>query len=251
MFQIYSRLKFVAALPIALAGVVFAADARAQIATEPTLSSARAQERGKCTVLRVEFHRSVQYPSHGPHGTGDEVRIVVKPTDKPGTAVSASIKEGVRTPAAAIAAVHAIEFERDGTLSALKVYFRRTVGIQVAPGTDARSILIASGPKASATPCAATFDNAVAVQSAQVPTAASLPSPPATPSGLLDPAKLEALMVEARAAMTAKQDERALQLLARVNEAGDSKVRAEALELLGVVRERKGHLAHARADFAQ
>jgi hypothetical protein len=244
------RYWIMAALLAVFAGVAFPAIARAQLAVEPILNTARAQERGECTVLRVEFHRPVQYLSHGPHGSGDEVRIVVKPTNKT-AAAAPNVKETLRTPAVAAAAVHAIEFERDNTLSALKVYFRRTVGIQVAPGTDARSILIAFGPKASSTLCLPTFDDAVAVQSMQVPMAAALPPVTVAPSGQLEPAKLEALMVEARAAMAAKQDDRALQLLARVNEVADSKVRAEALELLGVVRERKGHMAHARADFVQ
>jgi hypothetical protein len=245
------RAHVATAVTVALAGLLLGGRASAQQAPEPILSTARAQERGECTVLRVEFHRPVQYLSHGPQGAGDEVRIVVKPTDKTGAPASASIRESTRTPTAAAAAVHAIEFERDGTLSALKVYFRRTVAIQVAPGSDARSILIAVGPKGSATPCTATFEDTVAVQSTQVPTAAPLAPVPATPAVQPEPAKLEALMVEARTAMAARQDDRALQLLVRVNEAGDSKVRAEALELLGVVRERKGHIAHARADFDQ
>jgi hypothetical protein len=251
MRQIHFHRGLSFALPVGLVGLFWAAAAQAQLPAETTLSSPRAQERGECTVLRVNFHRPVQYLSHGPQGSGDEVRILLKPIDKPGVAFTGSLKENARTPVAAAAAVHAIEFERDGTSSALKVYFRRTVSIQVAPGSDARSILIAFGPKSSTTPCAATFDDTMAVESAQAPTAATLPSPTAAPSALLDPAKLDALMIEARAAMAAKQDDRALQLLARVNEAGESKLRAEALELMGVVRERKGHMAHARADFVQ
>jgi hypothetical protein len=247
-FRLFGFTK--AAMPVALAGLFAATNASAQLASDPTLNTARAQERGECTVLRVDFHRPVQYLSHGPQGSGDEVRIVVKSTDKAGAPVTARIKESLRTPAAAAAAVHAIEFERDGTLSALKVYFRRTVAIQVAPGADARSILIAIGPKGAATSCVASFEDAVAVEGAQLPTAGS-PTPPLKPTLQSETAKLDAVMVDARAAMAAKQDDRALQLLTRVNEAGDSKLRAEALELLGVVRERKGHLAHAKADFEQ
>jgi hypothetical protein len=221
----------------------------AQLAPEPVLSVARSQDRGECTVLRVEFHGPVQYLSHGPQTAGDEVRVAVKPTYKAGGSLTA-IKESIRTPAGAAASVHAIEFERDGTQSALKIYFRRTVSIQVVPGPDARSILVALGPKSAATPCAAQFDDAVVTTGLQIPSASGTAAT-AIPSGKIDADKLEQLLVEARAAASAKQDDRALQLLSRISEAGESKHRAEALELLGVVRERKGHLAHARAEFEQ
>jgi hypothetical protein len=250
MLQYYRLIGIAVALPLGMVCLI-STQAHAQLAAEPTLSTARAQERGECTVLRVEFHRPVQYLSHGPHGPGDEVRILVKPIDKPGVVAGSGIKESTRIPTAAMAAVHAIEFERDGNLSALKVYFRRTVAIQVAPGTDARSIIVAFGPKTSTVACTPTFDDAVAVQGAKVPVGAPATPVPETPNGQPDAAKLEATMTDARAAMAAKQDDRALQLLARVNEAGDTKLRPEALELLGVVRERKGHMAHARADFDQ
>jgi hypothetical protein len=236
----------VALVATLVSSVVCSVTAVAQSTVEPVASGAKYQERGACSVLKIEFHRAVQYVSHAPQGQGDELRVVVKPSGT-ATLATVSLRESLRTPAAASAAIHSIEFEREGGSAAVKIYFRRTVAYQVAAGPDARSIIVAVGPKDAATPCAATFEDAIKVESAQIPSS----SGPAAAPGKLDIEKLEALMVDAREAMSAKQDDRALQLLGRINEAGDSKVRAEALELLGVVRERKGHMAHARAEFEQ
>jgi tetratricopeptide (TPR) repeat protein len=71
---------------------------------------------------------------------------------------------------------------------------------------------------------------------------------PALQSG---PARVgaEVWLEEARAAMTRGELDRAVALLTKAIEASQEPHSADARELLGVVRERKGQLAHARAEF--
>jgi hypothetical protein len=233
---------------LALANGAWPTMANAQGA-EPALSGAKSQERGACSIVRIEFHRPVMVLSHAPQGTSDELRIMVKPAT-PVTQLAGAARENVRPPGGAND-IHAIEYERDGAGSTLKLYFRRTATFQVAAGTDARSVIVAVAARGTTGPCIAKFDDAVAVSGAQVPSPGTPVTAQLKPSLNQDGDKLSALMVDARAAMAAKQDDRALQLLTQVNDTGDSKVRAEALELMGVVRERKGHMAHARAEYQQ
>jgi hypothetical protein len=243
------------ALAAILLATMVSTSAFAQGSVEPTLSGVKVQQRGTCSVVRIEFHRPVQYLSHGPQGSGDDLRVVVKSLDRVTAAPLASAvqRESLRPPAGAAADIHAIEFERDGLTAALKLYFRRTATYQVAGGADGRSIVVALAGRGTSVACAPTYDdNLAAAGSPQPATGIAVDTQlAATGAGQIEPDKLAAIMVDARAAMAAKQDDRALQLLTRVTDAGESKVLAEALELSGVVRERKGHLAHARAEYQQ
>lgn len=61
--------------------------------------------------------------------------------------------------------------------------------------------------------------------------------------------KLDNLMREAKREFTAKNYRRAIQLFTKILESPDERYRKEALELLGVARERNNQLAHARAIY--
>ncbi len=60
---------------------------------------------------------------------------------------------------------------------------------------------------------------------------------------------LAPVMAEARQALTDGNLARAIQLFTKIVESGDGPLRREALELLGVTRERNGQLAQAKAEY--
>lgn len=70
---------------------------------------------------------------------------------------------------------------------------------------------------------------------------------PTVPTASDDP--LDALLEEARQAMTKKDFDRAIALYTKISEHRDAPQAREALEFLGVARERKRQLAHAKAAY--
>ncbi len=62
-------------------------------------------------------------------------------------------------------------------------------------------------------------------------------------------AEQAALLTSARAALTANDNERAIQLLTKLQALPANPYTADAQELLGVARERNGQLAHAKAEY--
>lgn len=61
--------------------------------------------------------------------------------------------------------------------------------------------------------------------------------------------RMEQLMVDARVAMVARDYEKAIRIYSRVIDSGSPAYQQEALEYLGVARERNGQLAHATAEY--
>ncbi len=62
-------------------------------------------------------------------------------------------------------------------------------------------------------------------------------------------ANLASLMAEAKAAMTKKDYNRAVQLYTKILRVAEGDVKKQAQEFLGLARERKGQKAHARAEY--
>ncbi len=89
--------------------------------------------------------------------------------------------------------------------------------------------------------------------SPQDPLVADIPDTPTAPSvvDLSDPAqaRIEDIYNEARAAITEQDYARAAQLLTKLTQMPLHARSADAQELLGVVRERNGQLAHAQAEY--
>ena len=66
-----------------------------------------------------------------------------------------------------------------------------------------------------------------------------------------DEGTLATLLSEARTAMTAGDLQQSIRLLTKILQTPESKVRADAQELLGVARERNNQLAHAKAEYEE
>lgn len=226
----------------------------AQAISDHNLAAASVIERPGCSILRIDFYGRVQMHSHFPASMGEELRVMLKLLDRP--AGGADIKPGsvsdvkkidakpgmrreqARAPASERAAISNIELENAGIDQTLNVYFRHAVAYRVAPGKDPRTLVIAIAGRAPNAACEPVLDDVGNAVASGVPRTAG------QPGGALD-----ADIAEARAAMAKSDLDRAIAYLTRVTEAGPSKVLPEALELLGVAREKHGHLAHARADY--
>lgn len=235
-----------------------ASAAFAEPGSERLLASAAVTEKNGCAVVKIDFNVRIQYQNHTPLNAGDELRVQINPLDSVAGAIRTNVTpETLRAPASELAAIHAIELERIASTTALKVYFKRNVAFKVAQGIDFRSILISVSDPKKAAGCNA---DETAVASATAPPPGNglrnslfeaNKAKAAAASGPLSAQQAEQAMIEARAALDKNAPDRAVQLLTKIVESGDEAHHAEAQELLGVARERRGQLAHARAEYQE
>jgi tetratricopeptide (TPR) repeat protein len=242
------------------AAVIVAADAQrfailAEPAAEPILSAVSISERDACSVISVDFNAQIQYLSHFPIESGDELRIVLKPIVQNLDARTVAVTpESLRAPVNERAPVHAIELEADSQGVALKIYFRHTVAYKVAQGSDFKSIVIAvpgSQPSANCSPIS---------QPASVAAAESLRGSMAPSQSSADgqehkiqmpPEDLDRIMLEARATLQKGDYDRAIALLTRARQAEDQRYAKEGQELLGIALSSNGQFSEARARFQE
>ncbi len=110
--------------------------------------------------------------------------------------------------------------------------------------------------EAARTQLAARFPGAFLVADAQPPPQPTPPPAPAapplpTPDGEFHEPRNAALMDTARAALTAGDVDTAIRLLTKVLSLPNHADTPEAKELLGLARERRGQLAHAKAEYEE
>jgi hypothetical protein len=86
-------------------------------------------------------------------------------------------------------------------------------------------------------------------QAAAAQTAVAIPAPPTKTTSALADERLASLMAEAKQALLDNQDDQAIKIYTRVLEEPGHEYRPEAREFLGVAREHKGQLAHAKAQY--
>jgi hypothetical protein len=229
------------------------ASLRAQGGPDRLLSNVIVAEQNGCTVVKVDFNSRIQYQSHFPATGGDELKIQVNPMDRAaGDRKPLSGSESLRAPSSERASIHAIELDTSGQAATLTVFFRRTVAYKVAQGIDFKSVIIAiSGPASSTTclPVMPVSDQSANAAGADQPSIVSRSKGAVPSTGPLSSAQLDTMLSEARAAIEKSNADRAVQLLTKIVEAGDTKQRPEALELLGAAREQRGQLSHARAEY--
>src|SRR5262245_21692787 len=225
-----------------------------------------------CTLVKIEFNFRIRYVSHFPLAMGEELRINVRAIDPTQAAALAILRrEALRPPASPAAAIRAIEFEVDQPVGpVLRVQFLHPVAYQVAPGSDFESLVIAIAGKTPQAACQPRFpsrigtgwdttvshgDSSVRLNPAKP--GGALPPPPVRPKGrapaALAPAELSAVgaaMDEARAALKKGNYAQAIQLLSKVLTRPENERSAEAQELLGIAYQKAGHIAEARAQYA-
>jgi hypothetical protein len=249
---------------MALAGCTHTGAANAQTFGDRLLSTASVVEANGCSIVKIEFNSRVQYLSHFPVGAGDELRVQINPLDKAsGDRKLAGTPELLRAPTNERASIHGVELQSTGATTAVTLYFKRNVAFKVAQGLDFKSILVAiPGPTTSPT-CLPVWAGGAAEESASGPNGLrgslvaaqkAKSSAEVTPTVTKD--QLEPWMTEARQALDKPTPDkagadRAVQLLTKVIAFGDSSYRQDAQELLGTARERRGQMAHARAEYQE
>ena len=240
------------------AAIIVAADAQrfdafAEPAAEPILSAVSIAERDACSVIKIDFNARVQYLSHFPIETGDELRIVLKPDDHGLDARNPVInQESLRAPANERASVHAIEMEADTQGAALKIYFKHVVSYKIAPGSDFKSIVIAvpgSQPSVACEPLSQPANLAATekLRGSLVPSQGSADGQ--SHKIQMPPEDLDRIMLEARAALQKGEFDRAIALLTRAGQAEDQRYGREGQELLGIALSTKGQFTEARAKY--
>lgn len=199
------------------------------------LSGVTVAERESCSVIRIGFNSRLQYKSHLPASSGDEVRIDLLPVDNAAANRAVVVnQESLHAPANDRASVHAIEFSVDAQGAALTLYFKHNVAYKIAPGPDFKSLLIAVAGSEPSPTCLPQFNEKVE----------------ATPPGA-DPGDLDRQMSDSRAALATSDWDRALDLLSKVRASGGQRYTQEADELIGVAREGKGQTVEARAAYQE
>lgn len=254
----------------------------ARLSAEPVidqiLSGVRISENAVCASMRIDFNVRIAYDSHFPVRQGDELRIKFRLIDQGAARRETQTSvESVRAPQSERAAVRAIEFEGNkGTSLALTIYFKHHVFYKVAQGTDFTSIVVAVAGEKPSDRCPALFpregagerstrlDSATTDQSAgparRRRPRRNLPDVPLTDPKTADRSKqisaadrerVEKLIEQARSALTRENFRRAVQLLTKMLSFAENAYSREAQELLGLARERKGQLAHAKAEYEE
>jgi tetratricopeptide (TPR) repeat protein len=242
------------------AAIIVAADAQrfkvfAEPAAEPILSAVSISEHNACSEIKIDFNARVQYLSHFPIATGDELRIVLKPIGHGLDVRNAVVnQESLRAPANERASVHAIELETDTQGAALKVYFKHAVAYKIAPGSDFKSIVIAvpgSQPSATCEPFSqpANLADAEKLRGSLVPSQGGADGQ--NPKIQMPPEDLDRIMLEARAALQKGEHDRAIALLTRAGQAEDQRYGKEGQELLGIALGSKGQFTEARAKYQE
>lgn len=195
----------------------------------------------------IRFNMPVTYLSHAPVSEGSMLQIYVKALRSGPQTVSIGSKERVQVGGSALLTDASYE-DVSSTQARVTMNFSSSVKYRVRQGGDPRSIEIAilSGNVAAAKPTAP-----------EVVIEAPAPNPtlgePVPEISLAD-GEISRTMTEARAALEAGDNEKAIRLLTKVLSSEGSeatKARPEALEMLGVARERNKQVAHAKAEYEE
>lgn len=184
--------------------------------------------------VRVSFSTPVRYLRHTPQATGNSINVQFFPLNVSEAGAPAFFhRESLRVPSDIELPIAAVVY--DGITvgrPTLEVRLDRTAAFEVQQGDDLRSIVIVFPLETNAAQAAAT------------------PTAPRPPGGsTLSSDRVAEMMAEGRRAMTAGEYDRAALIFTKVVSHADGAAALDAQELLGLARERKGQLAHAKAEY--
>lgn len=193
----------------------------------------------------IHFNMPVTYLSHAPLTEGTELQIYVKALRSGPQTVSIGSKERIDVGAARLLTDANYE-DVSGTQARVILNFSSSVKYRVKQGSDPRSIEVSvAGGSAGARPPPAT-EIVVEAPSAN-PTLGDPVPETALPQG-----EIAKTMSDARSALERGDNEAAIRLLTKVLAGqGNEKARPEALEMLGLARERNRQVAHAKAEYEE
>ena len=197
----------------------------------------------------IRFVCPMRYLSHFPLRAGDEVRIALAPL--PGCPEGLQLAhESMPSDGINPARLMATEFDgSSGVNPILSLRFAKLLEFEIQPEADfggIRIILPAAGSVPVRTVSGGQKPKPAEGTQGGVATAASAHPPSRT---MPTPEVLQAQLREARLAFDSKDYESAIRFYTRLVEYPEYPQRREALELLGLARERNGQLAHAKAEY--
>jgi len=194
--------------------------------------------------IRVNLSVPMRYVTHAPLAEGDELVIRLQLIPTPGfDPTNIRSREAAVVDRSQPVPLQEVTYEAgDVTNPTLTLRFSRTTAFTVRGGEDFRSVVVTI-PAVAPRP-------APPAPRAKIP----LPAPDDSPVGKIPPppeAETAELLREAREAMTSGDYNKAIRLATKLLLYHEHPQRREAQELLGLARERKGQLAHAKAEYEE
>jgi hypothetical protein len=182
--------------------------------------------------VRIVFTSPVRYMAHTPRVPADVVRVRVVPVGT--SSFGGGGADALQPPRDDHSPLRSVRIERAaGAEAEVELRFTQTVPIEVVQGRDLRSLV---------------------VRIHTAPQARAGLAPPAPADAAPTPeteARAAELMAEGRRAFTAGNFKRAALIFGEVARLPENDHSLEALELLGLARERTGQLAHAKAEYEE
>jgi hypothetical protein len=222
-----------ARLGVALALLGLALAARAESTLPRLLEALELREHDDVWDVSIKFTAPIRYLRHAPLDLGDTIQIQVAPVSlDPGDAPFLARRESLPVPPGWPVPLVEVVYEGDRSDGRFVVVrFAHEVSYQVRPGADFRSIVLTLRPSA---------------KTARPGEPAPLPSDPNTAL-----AKSDQLMAEGRRALADGELDEAVRIFTKITSLPEHWNSPDAKELLGVARERKGQIAHAKAEYEE
>jgi hypothetical protein len=205
---------------------LIASSASAQSPAGPVLLGVDVQAADAGWRAEIRLDRQVRYLRHTPR-SGTRVRVELDLLAPAGLRRGIARREALQAPPVAGSPLREVTWDATvGARPVLELRLAERADVRVSQGSELSSIIVSIVPAARrrerASPASATDDR---------------------------------LLVEARRAITEGELDRAVLLLRKAADAaaqrGDAKTAAAARELLGVLHERRGQRAHARAEYEE
>ena len=230
-----------------LAISVFGPQALAQATLDRVLSTVSVTGNENCSTVDVRFNRAAGYRHHSPRSGGQSVDVTIEIL---GTSQTEADQELGDTPQREAASVPSgnpagldsvVLIPQAGREAVVQISFTRAVKYRVVMDTNSRHLRLDVASMAGARSClgAAAGGDEGSPESNEASKSDGVP-------GARDPS---AALKEGKKLLAAKEYPRAIALFTKAIDTGKGDTRREAMEMLGLARERSNQLAHAKAVY--
>jgi hypothetical protein len=206
---------------------ITARQARAQPVSTRIFDGIQVVSSGRTGEARISFTVPIRYLRHTPRSRGDSVHIQFFPLEVTASGGSAFAgRESIQIPRDFPLPIDEVTYQ--GVVAGqpfLDVRFTRPLHFEVRQGEDLRSLVIAFPPEPGGAP------------------------PPRAARSAAPDGRIAEMMEEGRRAMTAGELDRAVLIYTKVLSLPEHSESPAAQEFLALARERKGQLAHAKAEY--
>lgn len=196
---------------------------QASHASPQWLDDVRSVERDGQTGIELVLSQSAYYLSHFPPENGEALTVYLRVPALNNNPVF-PIHEQIEPYAGTEARLALVAFDANESETTLRLTFTQNTDYRVSQGSSDKTILVLFTP--------------VALIATPVVSAA-------------EDERIKTLIAQSRDALTRGEVDQAIQILSALISLPANPYRADALELLGVARERKGQRAHAKAVYEQ